>query len=167
MIEKLLVAVDDSAASRRAVEYVGRVFGHHPKANLEITLFQVIERMPAYALPKQGDRATEQILEQALHDWSAEAVQRTRQQLERYRELLLAAGIADTAVRLKHRLDEARPEAKRVAAALAILDEVKEGGYTTVVVGRRGASNIPELFVGGVAEKVSRHVAGATVWIVD
>ncbi len=147
MVERILLAVDESAAARRAVEYVGRVFGHHPKANVQITLFHVIEQAPS--------------------DPSTEAVQRAEKQLERYRELLLAAGVPESAIHVKHRLDEARPEAKRVAAALAIIDEVKKGGFTTVVVGRRGTSNIPELFLGGVAEKVARNLTGAAVWIVD
>ncbi len=166
MLERVLVAVDESAASRKAVEYVGRILAHRPETAVAVVLFHVIEA-PADLFPREGDPATGRIIEQAMRDWSTRAVTRCQNQLERYRELLIAAGVPAVAVHSKYRLDEARPEATRVAAALAIIEEARTGGYTTVVLGRRGSSNVPELFLGGVAEKVSRHVPGVTVWIVD
>jgi nucleotide-binding universal stress UspA family protein len=167
MVERILLAVDESAAARKAVEYVGRVFGHNAQPNAEVTLFHVIENLPGDLVHRQPDAALSQVLTEALRAWSAQAVSRCERQLERYRDLLLAAGIPAAAIRVKYTLDEARPEARRVAAAQAIIKEAAAGGYTTVVVGRRGTSDIPELFLGGVAEKVSRHVVGATVWVVD
>lgn len=167
MIERILIAVDESTAARKAVEYVGRIFGHSSKLNVEITLFHVIENLPGDLLHRQANTALSQVLDEALRAWSAQAVLRCEKQLERYRDLLVAAGIPVTAIRVKYTVDEARPEARRVVAAQAIIKEAEAGGYTTVVVGRRGTSNIPELFLGGVAEKVSRHVVGAVVWVVD
>lgn len=167
MMEHILIAVDESAAARKAVEYVGRIFGRRGDPRADITLFHVIEAVPGELLPRSGDADVNRVIDQAVRDWSVQAVARCQKQLERYRELLLAAGVPAAALHTKHRLDEARPEAKRVAAALAILEEARSGGYTTVVLGRRGTSNVPELFLGGVADKVSRHLSGVTVWIVD
>ncbi|MER3416038.1 MAG: hypothetical protein C4297_07505 [Gemmataceae bacterium] len=167
MIERVLLAVDASAASRQAVAYVGRIFGPRPPGGYEITLFHVVDTVPADQVPAVSSPDLQRVLEQALQDWAHQAVERAVKQMEKYRELLATQGVPLEAVKLKHHLEEVRPEARRVAAALAILREARDGGYTTVVLGRRGSSNVPDLYLGGVAEKVSRHLAGATVWIVD
>jgi nucleotide-binding universal stress UspA family protein len=167
MAESVLIAVDDSAAAQKAVDYVGRMFGGREFAGLSITLFHVVEGVPADLVPVPGDPHLDTMVAQAMHDWSLRAAERGEKLLESHRQRLIEAGIPRGAVTVKHHLQESRPEAQRVAAALAIIEEARSGGYTTVVVGRRGTSNLPELFLGGVAEKVSRHVYGATVWIVD
>jgi nucleotide-binding universal stress UspA family protein len=51
--------------------------------------------------------------------------------------------------------------------AIAIIEEMRQGIYDLVVIGRRGASaTIPSL-VGRVAEKIAREAYGWTLWIVD
>jgi nucleotide-binding universal stress UspA family protein len=167
MVERVLIAVDESAAARKAVAYVGHIFGRAREPSVEVTLFHVVETFPPNHLLRQTDAAMSHVLNEALKAWSGQAVSRCEKQLERYKEQLAAAGILAAAIRVKFKVDEALPEARRVAAATGIIHEAQQGGYSTVVVGRRGASNIPEMFLGGIAEKVCRHVVGATVWIVD
>jgi nucleotide-binding universal stress UspA family protein len=43
--------------------------------------------------------------------------------------------------------------------ATAILDVVEEGGYDLVVMGRHGRGRLEHLFMGSVAESVSRRAA--------
>lgn len=167
MPEKILLAVDHSGAAGKAVEYVGHIFGARPAREVDITLFHVAERPPAAWFPVQKAEAPAIGMEETLQEWSAQNAEQVQRLLGGYQKTLIAAGIASTSIHLKFKLTEARPEAQRVVAALAIINEARDGGYSTVVLGRRGTSDVPELFLGGVAEKVSRHVAGATVWIVD
>lgn len=167
MPQSVLIAVDDSAAAGKAVDYVGRIFGTHVPEGLTVTLFHVVEGVPADLVPAPGDPQLATVVVEAMRDWSSRAAERGETLLESHRQRLIEAGLPADAVKVKHLVQQTRPEAQRVAAALAIIDEARTGAYTTVVVGRRGTSNLPELFIGGVAEKVARHVHGATVWIVD
>jgi nucleotide-binding universal stress UspA family protein len=167
MAETFLLAVDASEAARKAVRYVGRLLAGRSAADVSVTLFHVVEDLPPDLLPPHEDAATHKALSQALHHWSSQATVRGEKLLGEHRELLLAAGVPAEAVHAKCKVERALPEARRVVAALAVLDEARSGGYGTVVVGRRGAASLPDLYLGGVADKVSRHLTGATVWIVD
>jgi hypothetical protein len=65
---------------------------------------------------------------------------------------------------------EGRPEARKVVAALAIIEELNRGPYEIVCLGRRGtgaAGTAMSSFPGSVAEKVLRSAQGKTVWVVD
>jgi nucleotide-binding universal stress UspA family protein len=166
MTHNVLIAVDESAASRKAVEYAAELFGRSG-GDVRVTLFHAAEALAAGQLPKVSDPNLGAVLKRAIGEWSAHAPERAEALLHGYRDVLVAAGLAADAVHVKYMLLEALPEARRTVAALAIIDEARAGNYTTVVVGRRGTSNLPEAFLGGVAEKVSRHLAGMTVWIVD
>jgi nucleotide-binding universal stress UspA family protein len=167
MPESVLIAVDDSAAAQKAVDYVGAIFGNRSFEGLSITLLHVVESVPVDLVPAPGDPQLATVVVDAMRDWASRAAERGEKLLETQRQRLVEAGVPADAVKVKHLVQQTRPEAQRVAAALAIIDEARTGGYTTVVVGRRGTSNLPELFIGGVAEKVARHVHGATVWVVD
>ena len=49
----------------------------------------------------------------------------------------------------------------------AIVEEAKRGGFGTIVVGRRGLSNVPEFFMGRVSNKVIRLAKNHAVWVVS
>ena len=55
----------------------------------------------------------------------------------------------------------------RKGVAQDILDEIAEGGYGTVVVGRRGLSMARRLLFGSVSDKIVRNAKDCTVWVVD
>ena len=93
----VLVAIDDSDAARKSVEFAARLVSGRKPGNDQITLLHVVECLPA----------------------------------------------------------------------LAIIQEMKQGNYDTVVIGRRGTSARVESFLGGVAEKVAREAYGRTLCIVD
>ena len=60
---------------------------------------------------------------------------------------------------------------KTVTGALsragAIVHEAKQGGYGTIVVGRRGLSKVQEFFMGRVCNKVIQLAKEHTVWVVS
>ena len=49
----------------------------------------------------------------------------------------------------------------------AIIEEAKEGGYGTIVIGRRGLSKVQEFFMGRVSSKVIQLAKGHAVWVVS
>ena len=83
------------------------------------------------------------------------------------RESLIQAGISAPAIATKLGRKESRPDATRVVAAIAVIEEMQQGNYEIVVIGRRGASATIPTLVGGVAEKIAREAHGRTLWIVD
>ena len=51
--------------------------------------------------------------------------------------------------------------------AKAIVEEAKDGGYGTIVVGRRGLSRVAEFFMGRVSNKVMQLAKEMAVWVVS
>ena len=51
--------------------------------------------------------------------------------------------------------------------ASGIIEEAEEGGYGTIVVGRRGMSGVEEFFMGSVSNKVLHLAKEMAVWIVS
>jgi nucleotide-binding universal stress UspA family protein len=46
------------------------------------------------------------------------------------------------------------------------LEEARNNGYGTIVMGRRGISGVQEFFMGSVSSKVLQNATGMAVWIV-
>ena len=74
--------------------------------------------------------------------------------------LLAKAGIPEAAVRVQVRK-------QRSGVAKDILDEIKEGGYGTIVVGRRGISKAQQFLFGSVSNKIIQNAKDCAVWVVD
>jgi nucleotide-binding universal stress UspA family protein len=56
---------------------------------------------------------------------------------------------------------------KNKGVAKDIIDEVKSGGYGTVVLGRKGMSNLAGMLLGSVSSGVIGNLVGATVCVVE
>jgi nucleotide-binding universal stress UspA family protein len=80
--------------------------------------------------------------------------------MEKGREALVRAGWrpADIAVKI-HK--------KRRGIARDILKEARDGGYDTLVIGRRGLSGIKEFLFGSVSNKILQMAEGMAVVLVD
>ena len=48
-----------------------------------------------------------------------------------------------------------------------ILEVLKDGGFGTVVIGRRGVSKAEEFLFGSVSNKIIHSVKDCTVWVVS
>lgn len=160
---KVLLCVDASEATEHAVEFVGKIFGGTARSNLSITLLNIAESLPADAVnPTAGATCSEASAAQTAQT----ADQQGQRALSAAREQLQKSGVAAD-VHEKLLPVQCLPESRLVAAALAIIEEMKSGGYDIVCVGRRNAKNLGGSVIGGLAEKVAREAAGRTVWIVD
>jgi nucleotide-binding universal stress UspA family protein len=166
-IVKVLLAVDHSDLSRDAVAFVGKVLGKSQIPGLEITIFHVVESLPEFILSRSRQGESSGAFTKVAEEWVESNRATGEKLLGETQESLAAAGIPKSQIQTKLMEKESRPEARRVIAALGIIEEMQQGSYDVIVVGRRGTSRAFETFLGSVAEKVAREAHGKTLWIVD
>ena len=161
----VLICVDHSAASTKAVQFAAGLLGKSSLSELSVTLLHVAELLPEYVLSDQpAPGMTPRTLAEA---WGERAQQQGQQLLDLHQQTLTNAGIARTSLHSKLLTRDCLPESRKVAAALTLIEEIQQGPYDVVCLGRRGASHLGSSFIGGVAEKVIRECQGKTVWLVD
>ncbi len=162
----VLLAVDHSEGSQRAVAFVAEMFKPFGEACPPITLFHVVEALPGYML-SQKSAAGSEVFSEVAREWQELKKREGEQLLQTTSQTLLEAGLPSAAIQTKLEVEQGLPEARRVVAALAIIEEMKRGDYRIVVLGRRGESGSSGAFPGSVAEKVLREARERTVWVVD
>lgn len=161
----ILLCVDHSTASQKAVRFTAELLGKASVPDVSVTLFHVAEFLPEYLL---SDSPAPGLTSRELAEmWAQRSRALGQKLLDSAKQTLLSAGMAENSVQSKLCTTSCLPEAKKVAAALSIIDEIQSGAYDVVCIGRRGASELASSFIGGVAEKVIRECGGKTVWLVD
>jgi len=164
MTHKILVAVDGSGASERALEYAAKKaldFG-----DAQLTIFHVGEPIPVNVmeydkLPGKGE-------------WE-EKLEKHRQEVEKYEKM---EAQADTEMfrYLKHRAEQIGLKPEQIKTRFAadvqnipteIIMEAEKGGYEAICLGRHGRSSVKEFFIGSVSERVVRHAKGCAVWVIE
>lgn len=161
----VLMCVDHSDSSKKAVAFAANLLGKISGKELSITLFHVAELLPEYLL--SDDPAPGLTLRDLAKAWSERSKMRGQELLAQVRQEFLQAGVPAECLREKLSTMDCLPESKKVAAALSLIEEMQNGPYNVVCIGRRGASGLGSSFIGGIAEKVIRESAGITVWLVD
>lgn len=147
--KRILIAVDSSANSLRAVTYVGDVLCHAREADILLL-----------CLSKAPDR--DLFPDDAA--WQASV----RKQEEDYREFLARArGNLE-----QHGVDAGCIETRLLpftgpSVAQGILSVQRDGGYGTVVVGRRGMTKEEEFLFGSVSSRVVHDARNCAVWVVE
>jgi nucleotide-binding universal stress UspA family protein len=160
MNTKILIALDDSEAAWRGVEYVARAFGK--RAGVEVTLFHVLAGLPA-SLWEEGHILTDEekrTRKNLIVTWERAKEKKWEDLVERAKGRLEKAGISSAGVR-----KEFEPDYSNVAQE--IIHEARTGGYSTVVLGRRGLGPIKSFLVGSVTNKVLHHAQGFAVTVVE
>jgi nucleotide-binding universal stress UspA family protein len=147
---KMLIAVDASENSRKAVNYVG-TFAATTEA--ELTLYHVIRSLGIGFL-EDFPRSDEEIkaFEEALAG-------NAQDMFRAYQESLEKAGVHPARISTKY-------TQQSHSRAGEILREAKGGDYGTVVMGRRGLSKVHEFLMGRVTNKVLSRAERFAVWIV-
>lgn len=147
LIRKVLVAVDGSENSFRALDFGLDLAEKYAASVLIITVFQ----LPAmYTSPDDP----------AVYSGSRAAFIKD---LKKLHQQTLAEAVAE-AKRLKQSLEVAA-ELKEGEPAGQIVRVADEGGFDAIVVGHRGLGRLSEVLLGGVSERVA-HMAKCAVVIV-
>ena len=162
MQNNVLIAVDGSRNSLRAVEYAGRVFAANAEARL--VLFHVLPAISRTSLNREEIRAIEgRKAERAdLADlyWQLEDEEKMSRFFKEATNLLVQVGVEPEQVESKFGVKDGE-------IAPAILEEVKRGHYETLIVGRRGQSRMREFFLGSISTELVREAQGCAVCVVE
>ena len=146
---KILLAWDGSEGAMRAVDYVGTVLGG---SDLEVTLAHVI----------RGEEAMKN--EYHLFLPSKEYIEKSKDEinatLDEAKGRLIKSGFKPNQVSTEIITGE-------YSRAVALFEKAKDGGYGTIVVGRRGLSKVREFFMGRVSNKLIQLAKAHAVWVVN
>ena len=133
----VLLSLDGSEGAMRAVDYVGAMLGG---SHFEVELFHVIRGNGK----EYFDSAAERIVGVFV----------------KAKRRLVESGFRPGQIRNK--IIHWEP-----SRAGAIVQEAKKRGYGTIVVGRRGLSNLPEFYMGRVSNKLIQLAEEHAVWVVS
>ncbi len=162
--KKMLLAVDGSTASRRAVDYVADMVAGN--ADIHVGLFHLIS--PPRMLEWGGSENPEieetvgQDREQAYREMEAQVQQKGNELLQDFQEVLTQEGIEATVLPVEF---EARMDRKHIVDD--ILRKVEQGSYGTIVVGKHSFSWLENLFSHHVGESLVRKGNGIAVWVIE
>lgn len=150
---KLLLALDASAGAMKAVDHVGAMLG---SSNVDVTLLHVIRGISTFGV----EQGYAHISLSEEEKWLEKEKLETESIFDEARICLINAGFDSRHVNTKL-VTGVRSRAG------AIVEEAKEGGYGTIVVGRRGISKVEDFFAGGVSNKVMHLAKEMAVWVVS
>jgi nucleotide-binding universal stress UspA family protein len=147
--KKILLAVDTSENSRRAVSYVSQMIGGIEGFN--VIFLHVINPPEEDYFPSAPE-----------HDkWLQQYRLKIESLLEKYRQILIQAGFDPKALALRIVL------CHRPSIAECIIEEQHRLGCSTIVIGRQGLSRSEEILFGSVSSKLVGRAKNCTVWIVE
>jgi nucleotide-binding universal stress UspA family protein len=149
---KILVCIDSSENALRAAEHAGFMLAG---TDCEVTLFHTLRHLSRF-VPSDvlADDAR-------LQDfWNQKAGENIGPYMQEAKELMLKAGLSEGQISLKV-VDGSRSPAND------IVNEARENGYATVVLGKRGVSKLKGFLFGSITRKILHNMAGLSVWIVQ
>jgi nucleotide-binding universal stress UspA family protein len=167
---KILLALDGSMTSARAVEHASEILRACPSC--EIMLFHVLT-IPFQLLEREGlvDWDKEPHLRQMLAEARDRWVGNARDQIEQEvfnlaKHVLRQKGVRENGANIRTKVvADGRPHVAR-----AICAEVERGGYDVVVLGRKRRSRLREFLSECVAHKVICGLSDRTahaIWVVE
>jgi nucleotide-binding universal stress UspA family protein len=147
---RLLLAIDLSENSLKAVEYAAGILSCHPSS--DFTLLHVIKEPSPDVMSSPEER----------HHHVEELRAKSLALMEQAAHRITSHGIAEKNIHLKIQVCHAP-----VSIAELILHEQEAGGYGTIVIGRRGLSKREEFLFGSIANKVVREAKNCAVWVIE
>lgn len=157
---KILLAIDASEGARRCVTYAARMLAG---TDTEITLFHILRGHDVASTWPVGTRPSEADVERWM-EIARQELRKTEQAMSevigRATEELVGAGIDRDRITFKTVHEMATRGG--VIAAQALFGE-----YSTIIIGRRGLSKVPEFNMGRVCNKVIQLSNELAVWVVD
>jgi len=150
---KIIVAIDGSENALRAVDHLSFILDSCKHQAIDILLLNIwpgfIAVSGPWIIPHLSAFPTSKI----------KYKERTTLFLKQAEEMILGAELFPNQIKKKIVL-------KNTDISQAILLEAHQGGYETIVVGRRGISKAKEFFMGSVSNKILQQAGNKVVWIV-
>jgi nucleotide-binding universal stress UspA family protein len=159
-MKKMLIAIDGSECSLKAVDYVGRQFSG--MADLMITLLHVLPYPPAPLwddghIPTKGEKEER---DNAIERWLINQRSKAEGLFGKAVDILAGKGFAPHQIEKKTVSDS-------TDIASSILEEARDKGYQTLVIGRCGHFPAEQFIIGSVAMKIISHGAGVAICVVE
>ncbi len=148
----VLIAMDGSANSLRGVDHAGLMLSG---TRSKIILFHT-KRSLNWFFPREVFEGVEGF----ENTWLQEAGNSVEPSLMKAKDMLIQSGIDASQIEIKL-VDGGRSPAKN------ILQEAKKSKAGTIVLGRRGASDVKDYSMGSITRKVINEAADMAVWIVS
>ncbi|MDI6873789.1 universal stress protein [Candidatus Solincola sp.] len=141
MLERVLLPVDGSETSKKAVDFAVRLL---EKSGCRVTLLAVVEE-PAYAAFWSDGMIAPEVVLPPPEELRGELEKRAGRMLEESSTPVKEAGLeVETLVRFG-------------SAASEILREAEEGGYDLVIMGSHGRGVLGGFLLGSVSNRVVHH----------
>ena len=159
-MKKTLIAIDDSKNAMKAVEYAGQQFSGI--GDLQITLVHVLPNLPAifwdegHILSEQEKAERKKVVDKWLADRKAKMEPMFRMAIE----ALTRTGFKAEQIQTKSISDS-------TDVAQSILEEARDGGYQTIIVGRRGAAGGKHTMIGSVTSRIISQGSGVAITVVE
>jgi len=145
----LLIAVDQSESSKRAVLYVADFLGGFP--GFRVTLLSIIPEPEEDFFEKEEERTA----------WVKKKEGEIGQMLENYRRILIQSGFAEDKVLVHSSVG------KGASLAETILEMRCDLSCCTIVVGRHHHSKTEEFLFGSTSSKLVREARNCAIWVVE
>ncbi len=145
----LLIAVEESDSSRRAVLYVADVLGGFP--GFRATLLSVIPEPEEDFFEDEQERIA----------WTKEHLEKANIMLEKYRQILIQSGFDPDKVRIRSCVGDS------TSLSEAILDTRCDLTCCTIVVGRHHKSKAEEFLFGSTSNRLIHEAKNCAVWVVE
>ncbi|MGD0663418.1 MAG: universal stress protein [Syntrophorhabdales bacterium] len=159
-MRRILVAIDGSKHSSRVIEYCGKQFSG--MSDLSLTLFHVLPNLPArfweegHLLTKREMTARRVVADK----WLINEKLATEPMFQSAIETLTRAGIPQEQIETKTIPDSTNE-------VTSILEEARDGGYLTLVLGRYGLSWVDEHVLGSTTIRIIHRGAGLAICVVE
>jgi nucleotide-binding universal stress UspA family protein len=148
-IQRILIAVDDSEASAKEVDYVVEMIGDRPASYLHL-----VHVLPPGIEAESFSEAAPSLVRQAKDE--------AREILEKMRERVCARGFD-----AEHVDVGVLGVSQEVSLADGLIDAARAQSCSTVVVGRNSLPWYREAFHHHPADELVKHAHGLAVWIVE
>jgi nucleotide-binding universal stress UspA family protein len=145
--EKILVGLDKSWGAMRAANFVGKMLN---KGQPYITLAHVVR------FPEEEEGFSGEFF-QKLQD---EAQEEIKPHFEKVIQSLTVMGVNPLKIRTK-------VISGVVSRFTALLNEARNGRYGTIVIGRKGVSEVEEFELGRVGSKLVQAARDMAVWVIS
>jgi len=145
----LLIAIDDTQDSKRAISYVAEFLGGFP--GFRATLLSIVQE------PEEDFFRTE---EERIA-WIKDKKEEMNGLLERYRQILIQSGFQDDKVGIKLSIGNAK------SLSDMILSFQCDMSCCTVVVGRHHKSKTEEFLFGSISSQLIHEARNCAVWVVE
>jgi len=162
--KRLLIAVDDSEASHKAIAYVSAMIDGRP--GYHVSVLHGLPPAPPFEHGGSEDPLLEEILDANLQKKRVEWIKREQQSaqpmLEKAKAILRSAQLPENAMTTRF------VSASNVDTLVTeILEAARAENSDTIVVGRETFTGLDKIFKHHVADDLIRRGHGYTVWVVE